>query len=57
MSTPNDAPGPETEPDSDADPGQLNPRDLRDVPSEDGVRDDQGADADADPEQLNPRGE
>ena len=56
MSTPNDATGPETTPDTDADPGQLNPRDLRDVPSEDGVRDDQGTDADADPEQLNPRG-
>lgn len=40
-------------PDQDGDPGQLNPRDLRDVDSEDGAR--QGGEPDADPEQLNPR--
>ena len=49
-----------TEPDPDGDPGQLNPRDLTDVPSEDTVAADGAgdavADSDGDPEQLNPRG-
>jgi len=47
-----------TEPDPDGDPGQLNPRDLIDVPSEDTVAEDGAGqdDADADPEALNPRG-
>jgi len=49
-----------TEPDPDGDPGQLNPRDLTDVPSEDTVAEDGAdadpADSDGDPEQLNPRG-
>ena len=46
------------EPDTDADPGTLNPRDLRDVESGDGARDEAGEpgqDPDADPEALNPR--
>lgn len=43
--------------DSDADPGQLNPRDLRGVESEDGVATDDGTDTDGDPETLNPRGD
>lgn len=43
-----------TTPDSDADPGQLNPRDLRDVDSGDGALDE--GEPDGDPEQLNPRG-
>lgn len=58
MTTPRDdaeTPTPATTaPDSDADPGQLNPRDLRDVDSGDGALDE--GEPDGDPEQLNPRG-
>jgi hypothetical protein len=51
---------PKTPEDTDGDPGTLNPRDLRDVASGDGAREDEGGenqDADADPESLNPRDE
>lgn len=44
--------------DADADPGMLNPRDLRDEESGDGAREDEGSpgqDQDADPASLNPR--
>ncbi|WP_432561645.1 hypothetical protein [Kineococcus sp. SYSU DK003] len=40
--------------DPDADPEELNPRDLRDTDSEDGARSGDEADTDADPETLNP---
>ncbi|WP_337059504.1 hypothetical protein [Kineococcus sp. G2] len=45
--------------DPDADPGQLNPRDLRGVSTGDGAAADPGPqdDPDGDPEQLNPRDE
>ena len=44
-------------PDPDGDPGQLNPRDLRGVPTGDGAATDPDVadDPDGDPEQLNPR--
>jgi len=44
----------QTPADADADPGQLNPRDLRDVESGDGALDE--GEPDGDSEQLNPRG-
>ncbi|PPK98602.1 hypothetical protein CLV92_101301 [Kineococcus xinjiangensis] len=40
--------------DQDADPGSLNPRDLRGQHTGDGAREDEG-EPDADPGQLNPR--
>ena len=46
---------PNNQPDPDADPGQLNPRDLRGVESEDGAAEADGSDTDADPGTLNPR--
>ncbi|NAZ74408.1 hypothetical protein GTQ99_03080 [Kineococcus sp. T13] len=55
MSTPGDEKDPDLEQDPDGDPGQLNPRDLRGVPTGDGAQDD--GETDADPEQLNPRDE
>ncbi|GAA4989360.1 hypothetical protein [Kineococcus glutinatus] len=46
------------QPDPDADPGTLNPRDTRGEHTGDAVAEDggSGADPDADPENLNPRG-
>jgi len=58
--TDSETPDTTTDVDPDGDPGQLNPRDLTDVPSEDTVAEDgadaDSADSDGDPEQLNPRG-
>lgn len=48
-------PDPRTQQDPDGDPGQVNPRDLRGVESEDGAATDDATDTDGDPETLNPR--
>lgn len=53
VTTPQDDETTTTPDDSDGDPGQLNPRDLRGVPSGDGAQVD--GEPDADPEALNPR--